>query len=302
MYWTFLGAGAVGSLFATQLDRMGVPVQFIDPRTTESHPFACELTTLTHESYQANLIVTTQFASTSYLLVTTKVWQIEDALTSLKGHIPSYIPIILIHNGMGISEWVQRHFPENPLIACVTSVGAYKPHRHAVRHCGFGETWLGALNPAGEQFKPDLTLLNQALGHAQWCNDIEDKQWRKLVVNAVINPLTSTLNMKNGELIHHVDTIASLCDELAKLLLTVGFQESAEEWQELVMRVISRTAENYSSMQQDICHQRKTEIEFITGHILRQAAKYDLAMPRHHQLYRDVVALESCYLSENERK
>lgn len=298
MNWTILGAGAIGALFATQLHRLEENVRFLDLRQTVNTRRQFHLTTLTHESYAADLEITSNVGGIDCLLVTTKVWQIEAALTPLIPLLSESTPIVLIHNGMGTTEWVKTHFPHNPLIACVISAGAYKPDRYSVIHSGFGECWCGALNDAGAQFQTRIAKINQALGHAKWAEQIEEKQWRKLVVNAVINPLTATLNVKNGELIHQAAKIKNLCDELTRLLTKLGFRETSEEWMQLVMTVISRTAENYSSMQQDISHQRKSEIEFITGHILRQAAEYDLAMPTHHQLYKEVVALESRYSAD----
>lgn len=49
--------------------------------------------------------------------------------------------------------------------------------------------------------------------------------------------------------------------------------------------MVEATASNYSSMQQDLAAQRPTEIDYITGYILRQAQPLGLSLPRHQQLY-----------------
>jgi len=56
--------------------------------------------------------------------------------------------------------------------------------------------------------------------------------------------------------------------------------------------VVEATASNYSSMQQDLAAQRPTEIDYITGYILRQAQPLGLSLPRHQQLYDAIQARE----------
>ena len=51
------------------------------------------------------------------------------------------------------------------------------------------------------------------------------------------------------------------------------------------MAVAAATAPNYSSMQQDLVAGRPTEIDYITGYILREAQPLGLHMPLHQQLY-----------------
>ncbi len=296
MQWTILGAGAVGSLFATHLLRIGQKVNLLDTRQAhrqqscpmtlallDSSSFTCELPCIGYQD----------LSQIGCLLVTTKVWQVIPALQPLAGRLPESCPVILLHNGMGTTEWLLEHFPRNPLLAGVTSCGALKKDSNHISHTGFGETWLGALNPAGEQWQALVPPLAEALGHAGWSEQISERQWRKLVVNAIINPLTAAYNQPNGVLLQHQHEVEALCQELHPLLLQQGFNESVAEWCDLVLQVVERTAQNYSSMQQDLAHQRKTEIDYITGYLLQQAEKQGLELPRHRALYLKVKVLES---------
>jgi 2-dehydropantoate 2-reductase len=45
-------------------------------------------------------------------------------------------------------------------------------------------------------------------------------------------------------------------------------------------------------MQQDLASGRLTEIDYITGYILRQAQPFGIQMPHHQKLYNAIKALE----------
>ncbi|QLJ33913.1 2-dehydropantoate 2-reductase, partial [Serratia marcescens] len=52
-----------------------------------------------------------------------------------------------------------------------------------------------------------------------------------------------------------------------------------------VMDVIHSTADNVSSMLQDIRSQRHTEIDYITGYLLRRARSHGLTLPENARLF-----------------
>ncbi len=118
------------------------------------------------------------------------------------------------------------------------------------------------------------------------------RQWEKLVINAIINPLTALSGKPNGSLLTRLDEVEALCHELQPLLLREGFALSEEQWLARVMAVIEATSDNYSSMQQDLAAHRQTENDFITGYILRQAQPFGLQLPLQEQLYDAIQARE----------
>ncbi len=81
----------------------------------------------------------------------------------------------------------------------------------------------------------------------------------------MINPLTAIWNCPNGELRHHPQEIMQICEEVAAVIEREGHHTSAEDLRDYVMQVIDATAENISSMLQDIRALRHTEIDYING-------------------------------------
>lgn len=304
--WTILGSGAIGGLWALRLHQQGIPVTLLDTRPgVQTRTDQLILREDGHPEYIADFIRLTlddikQLSGT--LLVTTKAWQVVPALTPLIADLPVRVTIVLLHNGMGTEAWVRQHFPDNPLIVGTTSCGAMK-QGNIIQATGPGETWLGPTDRSSTQVatnQPELPPAwlgnwQQAFGHTEWTMDIARYQWRKLIVNAVINPLTALAHQPNRWILNQIPQVTQLCTELLPLLHLQDFTESQDDWVQLVLQVAERTGSNYSSMERDLAAHRPSEIDFITGHILQEATRKGLELPLHCALYQRIKAEEATY-------
>jgi 2-dehydropantoate 2-reductase len=124
---------------------------------------------------------------------------------------------------------------------------------------------------------------------------VEGTIWSKLLINAAINPLTAILHLKNGELLNYVETreiMQSTAEEGARIAkakkLTLKWVDPFAQ----VERVCQATAENYSSMLQDILNHKRTEIDFINGAIVREGESVGIPTPINSTLTRLVKAVE----------
>jgi 2-dehydropantoate 2-reductase len=97
--------------------------------------------------------------------------------------------------------------------------------------------------------------------------------WKKLAVNAAINPLTAILRVRNGELLDRKElepVIGMAMEEVwrvaARLRISVP---TPPELHDEVRRVCRVTAANQSSMLRDVLAGRRTEIDAINGAVAR---------------------------------
>ncbi|GAA3713355.1 2-dehydropantoate 2-reductase [Oceanisphaera sediminis] len=288
--WTILGAGALGCVMAGLLRQRGERVGFMLSARHRGH-FHPSLDLITlggrHELIQSRPRFPEQARQVECLLVFTKAYQVVDALKGLQ-ELPTSTPIILFHNGLGVAEQVQELFPHNPLIAGVSSHGAMKEGDWLVRHTGKGDTWLGPMNQAANDWAHLVKPLAAALGHAEWRENIKLHQHRKLALNAVINPLTACHNIRNGQLLEprFADVLEQLSEEVFQVMVNLGETESRDAFRRRLQQVIELTAVNYSSMHQDLAHGRSTENDYITGYILAHAGAQPV--PVSSQLYREI--------------
>ncbi|HDN9005461.1 ketopantoate reductase family protein [Aeromonas veronii] len=291
--WTLLGCGALGGVFASLLTQSGQSTRVLlrEHHQSTLHP-GFDFTSLEGQVQLLNIerAFAGQPGKIQRLLVMTKASQVVGALAPLVGHLDAGVPIVLLHNGMGIAEKVVQMFPHNPVIAGVTSHGAMKAGHFVFRHTGKGETWLGPFNEAAKAHASLADELAQALGQAGWDEQIVARQWQKLAINCAINPLTALYKLKNGELAgpRFADALQQICVEVADVMCAEGIATTAEELQRRVMTVVELTADNYSSMYQDMELGRETEIEAITGFLLVKAARHGIAVPVNQGLYQAI--------------
>ncbi len=111
----------------------------------------------------------------------------------------------------------------------------------------------------------------------------------------MINALSVELDCQNGALRHYSAEITTLCDEISWVMEREGQSVASQSLQDHVFDVIETTAANTSSMLQDIRAQRLTEIEYITGFLLRRARTHGLVLTENTRLYDMIKRKESYY-------
>ncbi|HEH9419013.1 TPA: 2-dehydropantoate 2-reductase [Aeromonas sobria] len=291
--WSLLGCGALGGVVASLLTISGQSTRVLlrDHHQSTLHP-GTDFTSLEGQVQLLNIErgFVSKPGKIKRLLVMTKASQVIAALMPLAGKLDAVVPIVLLHNGMGIAEQVVEMFPHNPVIAGVTSHGAMRCGHFVFRHTGKGETWLGPINDAAKAHAALADELALALGQAGWDEHVLARQWQKLAINCAINPLTALYKLKNGELAgpRFADVLQQICVEVADVMCAEGIATTAEELQRRAMTVVELTADNYSSMYQDMELGRETEIEAITGFLLSKAAKHGIAVPVNQGLYQAI--------------
>jgi len=243
-----------------------------------------------------------QWKQTDLIIICVKYPQLGELcqqLSSLSAgdKIDGSIPILIMMNGMGVIEIVSSYFPNNPVFQAVTTHGA-KFENNSLLHTGYGETQLGGYQ--SEKYEPIkdtlCNLLNTYLPKTIVSNNIEHTLWKKLLINAVINPLTTIHNVDNGQITSNQvikEKAYHLCQELSSLLCRLNAFEDSQQLFEQVCFIAKQTKNNTSSMLQDHLNRRKSEIDSITGYLLNRAKSMDIELPLHNKIYRKIKRLEN---------
>ncbi|MGE8496164.1 MAG: putative 2-dehydropantoate 2-reductase [Pseudomonas sp.] len=288
MMWHILGAGSLGSLWAVRLARAGLPVHLLlrdQPRLADYRQ-AGGLTLVEHgvahhQPLPASCV--TDKAPIQRLLLACKAYDAEAAAASLASRLTADAEVILLQNGLGSQDAVTARLPHARCILASSTEGAFRDGPWRVVFAGHGNTWLGdPLDLTAPTWLADLE--RSGIAH-EWSLDITSRLWRKLALNCAINPLTVLYDCRNGGLAEHPAEVATLCAELTELLTTCGQPAAAEQLHEDVLRVIQATAQNYSSMHQDVAQGRRTEVAYLLGHACATAQRHRLVLPHLNALH-----------------
>ena len=281
--WHILGAGSMGTLWATRLARAGLPVTLIVRNAARLRAYKeAQGLTLVEGGHSQRFDIAAQTPETNApiqrLLVTCKAYDAESAVAQIAARLSPGAELILLQNGLGSQQAVARLVPQARCIFASSTEGAFRESDWRVVYAGHGHTWLG--DNQQDAPPPWLKELEQSGISHEWSTNILTRLWRKLALNCAINPLTVLYNCSNGGLQRHSDEVNVLCAELSNLLAHCGHVEAARDLIPEVERVIQATANNYSSMHQDVAQGRRTEISYLLGYAC--AAARDAQVPAVH--------------------
>ncbi|KAK7753470.1 2-dehydropantoate 2-reductase (Ketopantoate reductase) (KPA reductase) (KPR) [Diatrype stigma] len=267
----------------------------------------------------------------SNLIICTKAPDCMPQIDRLRGYLDDTSSVALVHNGMcklwppSGDAYIKARFPQGSgpdWIACVTTHGVTSLGPFRSLHASLANVLVGPVRMKDRGGSGANYLLKQiadapglggrliSTGHL-WIAQLE-----KLVVNSVINPLTTILRCKNGEIAVERDDllpaiIDRLIDEASQVLKALILDPSSDgilpcedgatpqstredllqrfstpRLREMFYKVAAMVAENRSSMLQDAEADKKTEINDFNGWLVEIAEYLDprLALPTHKKL------------------
>lgn len=235
--------------------------------------------------------------SAEVIILCLKSFNIANAIKKIANSISPHCIIILAHNGMGTFEHVLSLLPyQQVILAMLTTHGCLRNAPLAITHTGLGQTDIGLLS--GELSLSQQTQLtsqlNAALPQVSFHQDIVIKQWLKLAINCVINPITAINNIENGEVNKpkFTEQINALLTEITNVSKTENIDLVLNDLQVIVHKVAQATAKNSSSMRSDVLAGRSTEVDYINGYIHRLGERNNVATPENTRLWQQVLNLK----------
>lgn len=302
-----IGSGAMGSLFGGRLSLAGHDVilydiyrAHVDAINTKGlliEDAATGATTLTHPKASDDPAAV---KGADVFIVFVKSTTTEKAAAQFKAFAAPHTIAITLQNGLGNEGILRKYFGDHGTAAGVTSQGATFLEPGKIRHAGKGPTHLGMADGDNSRLEPLIAALDSAGFEAHVSADVTSMIWSKLIVNVGINALTALTGLPNGALGDYEELRAIMADVVAETQLVAaarGVTLTHTDPLATVLDVCRKTAANKSSMLQDILNKRETEIDFINGAIVREAAALGIAVPANQTLARLVKTLDKINLA-----
>jgi 2-dehydropantoate 2-reductase len=234
-------------------------------------------------------------ADTDLVIISVKTYDTGSTLPSLRALVSDRTLVLTLQNGLGNVEQLAAQVSPHHLFAGVTAHGSTLLGAGHIRHAGAGPTTIGSLLPENHARAVELAAILTKAGIASTAaQDIAAVLWGKLIVNAAIGPLSALSGLANGRLPDHAEwrvLLEQAAREGAAVAARKKIRLPYDNPGQAVTEVCRHTAENFSSMLQDIRRGRQTEIDAINGAIVREAAALGIPAPVHKDLARRIREL-----------
>jgi 2-dehydropantoate 2-reductase len=290
-----VGTGALATLFAVRLSAAGLSVSMLGTWQAGLQALQKEGARLVdadgrQHAYRVHASADArELRGSSLALVLVKAWQTPEAARRLSGCLAPEGLAVSLQNGIGNRELLAEQLGQGRVAIGTTTSGATLLGPGLVRVGGEGVISLERHPAAGG--------LRQALRAAGFTvhmvRDASSLLWGKLVINAAINPLTALLRVNNGELLKRPAArclMAALAQEVAAVAQAEGITLPFTDPVRAAEQVARRTAENRSSMLQDIQRGTPTEIDAICGAVAQKGARHGIPTPLNHACWQLIKA------------
>lgn len=300
MRLVIFGAGGVGSLFGAHLARAGHDVLLVGRKP---HVQAIErdglkvegLTTMTVRPRVAEYLRPGERAT--MVILTVKSYDTKSSARTI-AQAMSARPVLALQNGLGNLEALEAGLAEGGwttprlnIALGVLSWGVTTLGPGRIKHAGTGTLILGDLS-GGRAAKRFASLFEGVGIPTQYTDDILRAVWKKVIINAAINPVTADHRVPNSELLSDPlrGQAISLMREALEVASAEGYRFAEHEVEDELFRILQATADNKSSMLQDVLRNHKTEIDSLSGALLERGARHGLKLPHTERIVKRLRA------------
>jgi 2-dehydropantoate 2-reductase len=298
-----VGGGAIGSLFAGHLAEVA-EVSVLTRRQDHADALEAEGLRISGRSdLQARVDASSDpdaLPSPDLVIVATKATGLEQAASALEGHFPD-ATVMTTLNGLGAEEVVRAH-GRWPIISAVTFMSGTRHSDTHVEYILDTETWIGPYEDTPfDRVEEVAELIARAGLKVEALPDLRPAQWSKLIFNATVNSVAALTGLPHDPHFAAEDTptdlghlVHGLVDEGKAVAAAAGIELHDDPW-EMNVLATQRGSAHYPSMLEDVEAHRPTEIDLITGALVREAARNGVGVPLHTALYRLVKAKEASW-------
>ncbi len=292
----------MGSLYGAYLHKNGEDVYLIN--TWEEHINTINKQGLIIEQgekklkfYPKALVNSKGIGIVDLAIIFVKSTKTEEAILQNKSIIGKNTYVLTLQNGYGNGEKLEKYINKNKIIIGTTGEGCTTVRAGHIKHAGSGDTYIGMFSGIENNILKDLeTILINSGFRTYISKEPKILIWNKLIINVGINAITAILRIKNGDILKKESTMKimkSAVIEAIEVANAKGFDFNCEEMIKKVEQVALKTAENKSSMLQDILNNKKTEIETINGAIIKEGRKLSINTSVNEILTNLIISLEN---------
>ena len=292
-----LGSGGVGGFVGSRLVETGQNVTFVARgphlHAIRDHGLCMLSETGTRQVHKVNAVERPEDAGSEFDLIifAVKCYDTQPAAQLLRPALSEQTAVLTLQNGIdsvptlsSILGATARHRRRHL---------AHRPHRRTRRHRVSGRrspsrhrrTRRPNLRPRSDH-RPGSTRLRHP---TEVTDDIDYVLWNKLVLLSVLGAISAACQLPLGPIIATqgmLDLFRTMFNEAVAVARAQGIALPDSTSTDLIALLQSLPPDNTTSLQVDFAHQRRVELDYTTGAVLRRAHQNpDIPTPTLQTLY-----------------
>jgi 2-dehydropantoate 2-reductase len=280
-----IGAGAVGCYYGGLLLKAGHDVTLIG-RQVHVDAINTNGLLLDTQSFRGHLPAkaatdTRGLAAPDLVLVCVKAADTEAAGHAMAGRLRPETAVLSLQNGVDNAPRLAAVIG-HAVIPVVVYVGSEMAGPGHVRHHGGGDLAIGA-SVASEAL---AQVLRDAGIGVTIAEDIEVTLWSKLIINCAFNALSAVAGIAYGPMLQvdgTRDVVVSAVREATAVARASGVA-IPDGLIDHILNIPIIMPNQISSTAQDLLRGKRSEIDFLNGHVVRKGAELGIATPTNQAL------------------
>ena len=298
MRYGIIGSGAIGGYYGGKLAKAGQEVHFL---------FRSDYEYVKENGLQVDSCDGSFHIRANAYLFTTDMPQCDVVLVCLKsvnnGKLKSLLPpllhkntlVVMIQNGVGVEQDVQRDFPDVQLAAGLAFICSAKTEPGRVNHQCYGSINLANYSCRDEAlFEAVVDEFKQAdiqTGQVEY----NEARWKKAVWNMPFNGMTVALHAQTDELLKHPDTRKLIREQMMEVVgaaRALGVNGVDEAFVEKMIQMTDEMTPYSPSMRLDYDFHRRMEIYYLYTRPIEIAREAGFRMSKLEMLEAELKFLE----------
>ncbi len=295
-----IGAGAMGSIYGGRLSQNN-EVYLVDTNPAVIEAVNSKGLTLEENGQDVTfhpkaLADTKELKPVDLIVLFVKALYSKAALEGNRNLIGPETYLMTLQNGSGHEDILSGFAPvERIIIGTTEDNGAVLAPGH-IRHGGKGNTNVGMLVKDSQGFLQKLKASFDSCGfNVRIHENIQQLIWNKLFVNVALSAVTGILKCEIGYIAaneYAFSLTKQLLHEAVQTAHSLGLKADESEILDEIKAVTDNSPHGVTSICADLRAGRKTEVDTISGSVVRAAKKSGVSVPCHEFIVNMIHAME----------
>ena len=230
-----------------------------------------------------------------YIIMSPKSYDLDSTVEQIKPMIWANTVILPLLNGIDNSERIRKLLPETEVWDGCCYIVAKIKEPGVVENAGnIHRIVFGYQNQRNERLYAFEKILTDAGIEARFYENILTEIWKKFFFISTSASLTSYFNVSYGEILTNPERRQMLIDistELIEVANAEGIAINHSEIDKLIHQFEKLPAGTTTSMHRDFLAGKKTEVDTLTGIVLKLGKKHGISTPTYEKVYSKLKGL-----------